>query len=380
MDIIFSVALPFGEVLYSTHWYKTILITVNNRELYVNLIIIEIKDYDVIFGMDFLTMYNTRFDCSKKEVIFAPVGEDEFHFQGKVKQTPSPMISLAKARKLLVNGCTGFLAMICDVSKEKLARPEDVHIVREFMEVFLEDHPRIPLDREIEFEIELLLGTTSISKAPYRMAPPKLKELKTQLEELLDKKFIRPIHLPWGYPVLFVKKNDSTMIMCIDYRELDKVTVKNKYPLPWINDLFYQLQGVAICFEVCFQRNQMNQSVLELRERCTSCATCCGTSIAATTRAENMWEPLYECFRKQHPSTFEGGPDPLRFEQWMGMTTSILDFMGVAVRTAKANEFSNLVQGTMTIIEYALKFDRLAKFAADMVPTDVIRKEDLFKG
>ncbi|XP_062118422.1 uncharacterized protein LOC133832047 [Humulus lupulus] len=200
MDTIFSVALPSGEVLYSTHWYKTIPITINDRELYVNLIIIDMKDYDVILGMDFLTTYNARIDCSKKEVVFAPVGEEEVHFQRKEKRTPSPMISAAKARKLLANGCTGYLAMICDASKEKLARPEDVHIVREFMEVFPEDFPGIPPDREIEFEIELLPGTTPISKAPYRMAPTELKELKTQLEELLEKKFIRPSHSPWGAP------------------------------------------------------------------------------------------------------------------------------------------------------------------------------------
>ncbi|XP_062112467.1 uncharacterized protein LOC133823622 [Humulus lupulus] len=158
------------------------------------------KDYDVILGMDFLTTYNARTDCSKKEVILAPVGEDEVHFQGKVKRTPSPMISAARARKLLANGCTGYLATICNTSKEKLARPEDVHIVREFMEAFPEDLPGIPLDREIEFEIELLPGTTSISKAPYHMAPAELKELKTQLEELLENKFIRPSHSPWGAP------------------------------------------------------------------------------------------------------------------------------------------------------------------------------------
>ncbi|XP_062075988.1 uncharacterized protein LOC133780129 [Humulus lupulus] len=182
MDTIFSVALPSGKVLYSTHWYKTIPITINDREPYVNLVIIDMKDYDVILGMDFLTTYNPRIDCSKKEVIFAPVGEEEVHFQGKVKRTPSPMISAAKARKLLANGCTEFLAMIWDVSKEKIARPEDVP------------------DREIEFEIELLPGTTPILKALYRLAPAKLKELKTQLEELLEKKFIRPSHSPWGAP------------------------------------------------------------------------------------------------------------------------------------------------------------------------------------
>ena len=98
----------------------------------------------------------------------------------------------------------------------------------------------------MEFSIELLLGTSPISKAPYRLTPAELKELKTQLEELIKLGFIRPSHSPWGAPVLFVKKKDGTMRLCIDYRELNKVTVKNKYPLPRIDDLFDQLAGTAV--------------------------------------------------------------------------------------------------------------------------------------
>ena len=125
-------------------------------------------------------------------------------------------------------------------------KPEDVPLVQEFLEVFPEDLPGLPPDREIEFIIELIPSTTSISKAPYRMAPSELKELKVQLQELLDKGFIRPSFSPWGAPVLFVKKKDGTLRLCIDYRELNKVTIKNKYPLPRIDDLFDQLQGASV--------------------------------------------------------------------------------------------------------------------------------------
>ena len=118
------------------------------------------------------------------------------------------------------------------------------------MDVFLEELPGLPPDRAISFEIELLPRTAPISKAPYRMAPAELKELQLQLQELLEKGFICPSHSLWGAPVLFVKKKDGTFRMCIDYRELNKVTIKNKYPLPRIDDLFDQLKGAAILSKI----------------------------------------------------------------------------------------------------------------------------------
>ncbi|GJW15958.1 hypothetical protein Tco_0020091 [Tanacetum coccineum] len=96
---------------------------------------------------------------------------------------------------------------------------------------------------QVDFHIDLVPGTTSVVKSPYRLAPSEMQELYKQLQELQDKGFIRPSHSPWGAPVLFVKKKDSSMRMCIDYRELNKLTVKNRYPLPRIDDLFDQLQG-----------------------------------------------------------------------------------------------------------------------------------------
>ena len=108
---------------------------------------------------------------------------------------------------------------------------------------FPEDLPGLPIDREIEFCIDLVPGTQPISIPPYRMAPAELRELKVQLQDLLDKGFVRPSASPWGAPVLFVKKKDGALRLCIDYRQLNKATIKNKYPLPRIDDLFDQLQG-----------------------------------------------------------------------------------------------------------------------------------------
>ena len=117
------------------------------------------------------------------------------------------------------------------------SRLEDIPVVREFLDVFPEDLPGIPPDREIDFKIEL---------APYRMAPLELKELKVQVKELVSKGFVRLSTSPWGAHVLFVKKKDGSLRLCIDYRELNKVTIQNQYPLPRIDDLFYQLQGARV--------------------------------------------------------------------------------------------------------------------------------------
>jgi hypothetical protein len=120
---------------------------------------------------------------------------------------------------------------------------EGISVVEEFMDVFPEELPGMPLEREVEFYIDLLPGTATIIKRLSRMAPTKLVELKLQIAELQQKGFIHPTSSPWGAPVLFVTKNDGSMRMCIDYRSLNKVTIKNKYPPPRIDDLFDQLQG-----------------------------------------------------------------------------------------------------------------------------------------
>jgi hypothetical protein len=123
---------------------------------------------------------------------------------------------------------------------------KDIPIVCEYLDVFPDDLPRMPPNRDIEFIIELQPGTTPISKRPYRMPPNELAELKIQLQDLLDKGFIRPSASPWGCPALFVKKKDNSLRLCVDYHPLNAVTIKNKYPLPRIDILFDQLAGAQV--------------------------------------------------------------------------------------------------------------------------------------
>ena len=119
--------------------------------------------------------------------------------------------------------------------------------------MFPEELPGLPPQREIEFAIDVVPGATPVSITPYRMAPMELKELKLQLQELLEKGFIRPSLSQWGAPVFFVKKKDGTLRLCVDYKKLNKMKVKNKYPLPRIDDLLDQLKGVSVFSKIDLQ-------------------------------------------------------------------------------------------------------------------------------
>ncbi|KAJ0495623.1 putative nucleotidyltransferase, Ribonuclease H [Helianthus annuus] len=150
---------------------------------------------------------------------------------------------MLKASRCLNRGCVIYMAQV--IIEEPKPKIEDLPVISEYPEVFPEELPGLPPDRQVEFRIDIIPGAAPIARAPYRLAPTEMKELRTQLDELLAKGFIRPSSSPWGAPVLFVKKKDGSMRLCIDYRELNKVTIKNRYPLPRIDDLFDQLQGAS---------------------------------------------------------------------------------------------------------------------------------------
>ncbi|GKD65567.1 putative reverse transcriptase domain-containing protein [Tanacetum coccineum] len=213
---------------------------------------VELGSFDVIISMDWLANHHTMIACDEK-VVRIPFGDEVLIVQGdrcgRGKNLKLSIISCIKTQKCIEKGCPIFLAQVTkkeieDKSKEK--RLEDVPMVRDFLEVFLEDLPGLPPTRQVEFQIDLVPGAAPVARAPYRLAPSKLQELSTQLQELSDKGFIRPSSSPWGAPVLFVKKKDGSFQMCIEYRELNKLTMKNRYPLPRIDDLFDQLQGSSV--------------------------------------------------------------------------------------------------------------------------------------
>ena len=201
--------------------------------------------FDLILGMNWLSKNRAIVDCDKKTVLLKCSNLSEVTIQGIRSESIPKVISAMEGRLFLRKGCEAFLALILDSKREQVIF-ENILVIREFLDVFLEELPGVPHEREVDLSIEVVQGMTPISRSPYCMAPTKLKKLKTRLHELLDKGFIRPSVSPWGAPVLFVKKKDGTLGMCIDYRQINKVTVKNKYPLPRIEDLFDRLKGASV--------------------------------------------------------------------------------------------------------------------------------------
>ncbi|GJU88947.1 putative reverse transcriptase domain-containing protein [Tanacetum coccineum] len=205
---------------------------------------------DEKFSKTNIAKYHALIICDEK-VVRIPYGDEVLIIRGDNCDNGSKLniISCTRTQKYIEKGCQVYLAQVTskkadDKSEEK--RLEDVPIVREFPEVFPEDLPGLPPARQVEFQIDLVPGAAPVARAPYRLAPAKMQELSTQLQELSDRGFIRPSSSPWGALVLFVKKKDGSFRMCIDYRELNKLTVKNRYPLPRIDDLFDQLQGSRV--------------------------------------------------------------------------------------------------------------------------------------
>ena len=199
----------------------------------------------MILGMSWLSRHQVVVDCRMKRVTLRTLSGEEVTFIGKRSNHLSNVISATTARTMVRKGCEAYLDYVIDMKK---AEPSlsNIPIVSDYPDVFPEELPGLPPQREIEFAIDVVQGATPASITPYRMAPVELKELKLQLQELLEKGFICPSVSPWGAPVLFVKKKDGTLWLCVDYRQLNKMTMKNKYPLPRIDDLFDQLKGASV--------------------------------------------------------------------------------------------------------------------------------------
>ena len=239
------VSFPARDPLFSDRVVRDNRILIGGQEFPADLVALDMRDFDVVLGMDWLSRHRATLDCYKKEVKLHRPKKLEVKFRGMRRELSSNMISAMAAQRMLRKGCQGYLAYVVETEKEGTL-VDEIPVVREFPDVFSYEIAGLPPDREVEFTIDLIPGTEPISIPLYRMAPVELRELKAQLEELLCKGFIRPSISQWGAPVLFMKKKDGSLRLCIDYRQLNRVTIRNQYPLPRIDELFDQLQGSRI--------------------------------------------------------------------------------------------------------------------------------------
>ncbi|GJX06579.1 putative reverse transcriptase domain-containing protein, partial [Tanacetum coccineum] len=247
LDTSYAVELADGRISEANIILRGCTLGLLGHPFDIDLMTVELGSFYVIIGMDWLAKYHALIVCDKK-VVRIPYGDEVLIIRGDDYGNGSKLniISCTKPHKYIQKGCQVYLAQVTskkaeDKSKEK--RLEDVPIIWEFPKVFPDDLPGLPPARQVEFQIELVPSAAPVALTPYRLAPAEMQELSTQLQELCDKGFIRPSSSPWGAPILFVKKKYGSFWMCIDYRNLKKLTVKNRYPLPRIDDLFDQLQG-----------------------------------------------------------------------------------------------------------------------------------------
>ncbi|GKA26867.1 putative reverse transcriptase domain-containing protein [Tanacetum coccineum] len=229
-DTFYNIEMADGNLVSTNTVIQGATLTLLNQPFKIDLMLIKLGSFDVVIGMDWISKYHARIICDEK-VIHIPI-----------------------------NGETLIIRVLEKKSDEK--RLEDILVVREFLEVFPEDLPGLPPVRQVEFQIDLIPRAAPVARAPYRLAHSEMQELSNQLKELADRGFIRPSTSPWGALVLFVKKKDESFRMCIYYRELNNLTVKNRYLLPMIDDLFDQLQGSSV-----YSKIDLRSSYHQLRVR-----------------------------------------------------------------------------------------------------------------
>ena len=201
----------------------------------------DMSEFEVILGMDWLTAHRVVIDCDCMRVTaYTPNGTCVM-FQGNRHDASPHTVYDSRWHGQL----TSLLASLTleDEVRQDMSLPR---VVCEYEDVFPDELAGLPPPREVDFRIELHPGMSPISMTPHRMAPVELQELKVQIQELLGNGFIKPSTSPWGSPVLFAKKKDKTLQLCIDYRQLNRVTIKNRYPLSMIDDLFDQLKGARV--------------------------------------------------------------------------------------------------------------------------------------
>jgi hypothetical protein len=242
------VQLVAGAKIKFNEMVKSCLMDMNGLNTRVDLNIFPLGSYDCLIGMDWLDQHHAILDCHNTPFTCLDEEGNVRKVQGIPRAVTIIKISTLQLKKCYRKGCQIFVAHMDETHKYKVSNLKD-HAILEYFEYVFKEVLELPPKRDIDFSINLIPGVAPVSKTPYRMSTRKLKDLQMQLEEIRKKGYICPSVSPWGAPVLFMKKKYGTLILCIDFRIgilCQEVTVKNKYPLPRIDDLFDQLKDAKI--------------------------------------------------------------------------------------------------------------------------------------
>ncbi|KAA3484657.1 DNA/RNA polymerases superfamily protein [Gossypium australe] len=247
-EFVVKVPNPLGKYVLVDEIYKNCPLTTQGYYFSADLMLLPIDEFDVILGMDWLTLHDAVVNYRRKII------------ELKCQNNEILLIEFELIEWVTYSDFIDVGSEICEKRLSCISSICFGYQICKYLNVFPKELPGLPPVREVEFAIELVLGISPIYIASYRMAPTELKELKAQLQELTDRGFVRPSFSPCGASVLFVKKKDGSIRMCIDYRQLNKVTIKNKYPLPRIDDFFDQLKGATL-----FSKIDLRSSYYQLR-------------------------------------------------------------------------------------------------------------------
>nr|GEU89275.1 hypothetical protein [Tanacetum cinerariifolium] len=325
LDHGYDVELADGRIIWVNTLIRGCTLNFLNHPFNIDLMPKEMGSFDVIIGMDWLVKYHAVIVCDKK-LVRVPFGDEIliFHGDGSNNGHKSRLniISCTKTQRYLLKG------------------------IQDFPKVFPKDLPGNPPTRQVEFQIDLVPGVVPVARAPYRLAPSEMKELPDQLKELVDKGFIRPSSSPWGALVLFVKKKDGSFRMCIDYWELNKLTIKNRYPLPRIDDLFDQLQGSSV-----YSKIDLRSGYHRLREQLYAKFSKCEFRIPKVQFLGHVIES--QCIHVD-PTKIESIKD------WASpkTATEIRQFLGLAGYYRRFIErFSKIARSMTKLTQKKVKFD-----------------------
>ncbi|XP_057532976.1 uncharacterized protein LOC130810869 [Amaranthus tricolor] len=226
--VSYTMIVPSRKFYNCDRLYKEVPLRIGKVIFPSNMYVLEMEGLEVILGMDWLGRYKATIECREQRVLLEEPRGEKVRYRKFQKGPKTSLVLTLELQRLMRQGHPLYLCHISQVGKRE-EDPKNIAVVNEFLDVFHDEILGMPPQREIDFTIDL-----------------EMEELKSQLDELLDKGYIRPSVSPWGAPVLFVRKKDGTLRLCSNYRELNKVTIKNKYPLPRIDDLFDQLRGAGI--------------------------------------------------------------------------------------------------------------------------------------